>query len=189
MMSQAPAWLTAGAAVVQALATIVIYKVTREYVQVTKRMADAASEQLRLGRLDRLQEDKQVGMTVTSRARALQARVEALPASLQGPDVDRKIRTAALWNQAEVEALHTAAASMLSMAGDAAARASTAMAWLLERCNEIRAASMGSGADYSRISPVEWASTHSEALMALRELAAYGTMLRDMMDDFAKRVQ
>lgn len=181
-------WIQAGAAVVQASAAIVILLVAREYVQLTKQLADASSEQLRLARLDRLAQDKQQAMIVASRAESLLKRVDALPPWIQGAGVDRVIRQAALWTPSEVDALHTAAAGLLAMAGVAAARAASAMTWLLDRAREVRDAKPEFGFDYSCISNDDWGSRRADASIALKELVAYGTIMRDTMDDLARQI-
>jgi hypothetical protein len=187
-MSNLPAWIQAVAAVVQAVAAIVIYLVTRDYVRLTGRLAASASEQLRLQRLDRLADDKQRAMIVSARAKTVLQRLEHLPPDMQTSGADRTIREVALWSEGDVEAVHAASASLLGMASEAAAKASMTLTWLRDRVTEIRSVRPEIGFDYRRFPYDAWKANLADAQMALRELVAYGDMMQSVMDGFAQQI-
>jgi hypothetical protein len=67
-MSNLPALIQAGAAIVQAIAAIVIYKVTHDYVGLTRDIAKASGEQVKLMRLTQLADGQEHGRTLVARA-------------------------------------------------------------------------------------------------------------------------
>lgn len=184
-MSNWPAWVQAVAAIIQAIAAVTIYKVTKEYVRLTRDIALAANEQLKLTRLGQLAEDKHRAGALRGRASSLEARVSALPEVAD----DTAFRERVLWTFDEVEALQNTAARVLGLAADAASKAAVECAWLRDRLQAIRDVPMNTGYDYARFFPhEEWRTRRADALVYLRELVRYADIAADLADGHAKQL-
>lgn len=184
-MSDLPAWIQAGAAGVQAVAAITIYVVTRQYVALTRELAGAANEQLKLNRLSQLAEDKQRAGALRGRAAGIEARVSDLP---EQPD-DTAFRTRALWTADEIDGLQTAAAQVFGLAADAAGKAAVELTWLRDQIQAIRDVPINMGYDYPRSFPnEEWRTRRAAALTSLRELMQHALISADLADSQGKQL-
>ncbi|HKO18400.1 MAG TPA: hypothetical protein VJU82_05900 [Acidobacteriaceae bacterium] len=182
-MTDWPSWIQAAAAILQAAAAIVIYRVTKEYVQLTRDIARASNEQLKLTRRTQLAEDVQRAAALRGQASSLEARANALPEHAD----DTAFRQRPLWTDEEVEGLQAAAPRVLGMAADAASRASEELTWLRDRVAAVRETSPSQGYDYNRFFPTsEWPARRAAALQSLRELMRYSAVAAALAEEHAK---
>jgi hypothetical protein len=184
-MSDWSASIQAGAAVVQAVAAIIIYAVTREYVHLTRDIALAGKEQLKLTRLTQLSHEKQRANALRGRAISLEARVSALPV---GPD-DTALRRLPLWTFEEVEGLQSTAAEVNGLAADASGKAAVALVALRDQVQAIRAVPTNMGYDYAKhFREEEWRAHRTTALTAITELLSHAATAARLAEEEARQL-
>lgn len=184
-MNSVPAWIQAGAALVQALAAVTIYYVTKEYVRLTKGIASAASDQLEFTRLNQLAEDKLRAGGLRGRASSLESRLNALPEEVD----DTAFRQRALWTFEEIDALQQSSALVNGLSADAASSAAIELTWILDRLQAIRAVPIPVGYDYPRFFPHrEWRERRGTGLMQLRALMRLAQAAAEWADQEARQL-
>lgn len=178
-----PAWLQVIAAFIQAGAAITIYVVTKEYVQLTKGIAQAAGAQLHFNRLNQIAEEKLRAGGLRGRASSLESRLSALPNEID----DTAFRQRALWTFEEIDSLQQSSALVSGLAADAASAAAIELTWVLDRVQAIRAVPINVGYDYPRFFPdKEWRERRATGLMRLRELVKLAQAAAELSDQEAK---
>src|SRR6266516_6746116 len=133
-MTNLTAWLQAGAAVVQAGVAVALFKITRDYVRLTQRLAVASEAQVELLRAERDAERSEPLRRLQSLAKMLLACLHKLP----GPGAESQQQAARLFGDAVLPAdaelqEFQAAAAAVGPGVDALARAAAEnFCWLLD---------------------------------------------------------
>lgn len=159
-MLDIPTWVLAAAAALQLLLLFLIYRAVRPGAGKSGAGGGAAD-----------QEDARL---LAARARALYAKVDALPLSLLGPGGDKRLREAALWSAADLADLRPRSSFLLSLAKEPIASAEAALQWLLPQAERIRNAPKDQGFHYVDFPHDKWSAMHHQALDALHLLETYG---------------
>ena len=168
-----PAWLQAGAAVVQAGVAVLLYRITRDYVRLTGRLAVAGEAQVELLRAQRDETRGAELKQLTALAQSLLERLRQLP----GPNADAQQRADALIKNAvlpadeELQELRRLAAAVGPGVGQLARAATDNFGWLLGWARQVQASNAVAGFEYRRIKWPEWVFRWIEAEQALHKLA------------------
>lgn len=118
--------------------------------------------------------DRAAGKQLAERARALLAKVNALPPALLGPGNDARARDGAIWTAAEVAALRNSSPTLLAAVAEPLAALDTSLAWLLKQVEVIRATPRGSPQYLIDFPHDTWRKHYQTALAELQELVARG---------------
>lgn len=134
--------LNENAPAVQALASLatlivtgVFARVTWRYVQLTNRLADAASEQLRFQQ----EATRAKWHELWGYVKLLNRALSELPDETRRATRDKDIRSAFLWDQSDLARFQSLAAQLGSLPGTNAALVVSSMSWLRDRVEEVRA--------------------------------------------------
>lgn len=148
--------LNENAPAVQALASLatlivtgVFARVTWRYVQLTNRLADAASEQLRFQQ----EATRAKWHELWGYVKLLNRALSELPDETRRATRDKDIRSAFLWDQSDLARFQSLAAQLGSLPGTNAALVVSSMSWLRDRVEEVRAVPRERGINYDRDFP------------------------------------
>jgi hypothetical protein len=160
-------WLNRNAAAVQALAsvfsvaaTLVLLRITRQYVGLTQELARAAREQVRIQQ-----------RTVASEAAQLMTLIDVFLGSLKrfpvGESEGEAIRGVSLWKHADVSAFGTLASSLLGTRPEVQ-RAIQRLNWLHSTADRVQQSAPDTKYDWKGFPWDDWKRQINEARSALQ---------------------
>src|SRR6266566_5397615 len=140
-MTTLPAWLQAGAAVLQAGVAVALFKITRDYVHLTRRLAAASEAQVELLRAERDEERSAPLRRLRSLAQMLLTRLRQLPdTSVEAVQQAATLfANAVLPTDAELQEFHSVAAAVGPGVAALAQAAVENFRWLLDRARPAHA--------------------------------------------------
>jgi len=172
--AELPSWLQAGAAVLQALVAIALYRITRRYVDLTGRLAAASEAQVEILRAEKDEKRSEPLQQLAALSRTLLSALQELP----GPGkeaqsrADSLIRNAVLPSDSELQELRRLAATVGPAVTQLAQKATENLGWLLNWARQVQATNQAQGFEYRRIKWNQWVFRYTEAEQALTKLAA-----------------
>jgi hypothetical protein len=169
-MTALPSWLQAGAAVIQAGVAIALYKITKEYVRLTGRLAAASEAQVELLRAERDDERSAPLRRLRSLAKRLLSGLQQLPDG--SPEAVQQAATlfanAILPADPELQEFHAVATEVGPGVEALAQAAAENLRWLLDRARPAHENHITY--DYRKLNWKEWAFRWGEADQALKKL-------------------
>ena len=171
-MLDLPTWIIPAGLAVELVLLILIYRAVRP----------GSGSSARAGG----QADKEAARLLAARARALYAKVDALPVSLLGPGGDKRLREAPLWSASDVTELRPRSSFLLSLCEEPIASAEAALQWILPQAEKIRSSSKDQGFHYVDFPHDKWSAMHHQALDGLHLLETYGEVAAQTIDAHTK---
>jgi hypothetical protein len=162
--------LQAVAAVAAALFAWLLYRVTREYVFLTRTMARAAEAQVAHLQTALQGQRRDSLIELLELVRTLRERVNALPDSINSGSLDKAFRSSPLWTDDHLRSLRQLSLSLGPSGASAATSVESAMSRLLEQVVRIRSTSVSHGFRYDQMDWSAWSRARGSALDALGTL-------------------
>lgn len=174
-MDQPPAWIQAGAAIVQALVTVILCWVTAKYVRLTHDLSKTAENQLGLMRETEFHRRRADLINLTSLTRRILKSLEELPAAKGDHDASGRLLFASLWRPEEVGEFRLLAAKAGPDFADKAEQPAVDLNWILERIAPVRSEKRGLGFEMGSFPWDEYSIRMNRAKAALGEIADQAT--------------
>jgi len=127
-------------------------------------------EPLAAGGVDAATAAAQALQDLMARATRLRQALVSLPEHVSGPDADRMLRQAPLWDSVELEGFRGAANRLDGTTAALAAKIVTNLRYLEDRALEVRAMSLSYQYDYNKFPYAMWHFNWAEADQALAKL-------------------
>ncbi len=161
-------WLNCNAGAVTAIATVVLVVLTGVYVTITRQIALASREQVRLHADARDAMERQDRRSLAALAKRLREAVDGLP--YPAIQIGTIVQRVVLWTDDDLKDLDTLARAIEGADMAAAAQAVESLRYLGHVVEEIRTAEKGQGWNPNSIRPQDWATKIAVARTALDRL-------------------
>jgi hypothetical protein len=162
-------WITAVSALVQAVAAVVLYGVTRRTLSVNEELAKVAADQLAHERerdLERRERNKKSLRAISERLLRI---VSDLP-DREGAGADSSLRASVSWSQADISSIERLSLDVDAADALTAATTRLRLEYLLEQIRAVQAVKKSIGFDYSEFPWDRFASDRSALLAELSAL-------------------
>lgn len=173
MTPELATWIQAIAAVVQAAVAIVLYRVTKQYVDLTRTLAETSSEQLRLATEERNAAARLALEEMRTRAHYLGNLVSSLPRSQDRGGHERLLREFPIWSPDEVRALVDMGLRAGGQYSVAATEVSENLSWMSAIVMQVKNTDPQLGYQWGHFNWPEWDRRWNRAVSALSTLSVY----------------